>query len=94
MNANEPKVAGRLQPRCTCCANPLTLAGHDALGSTRRFCPASGSVYLDRGDGRFFPDGTAHSPEPAQAAEPDIASDRPVRSEEKTRISLERATFA
>jgi len=91
--SNATKVAGKVEPRCTCCASPLTLAGHDALGSTRRFCPSSGSVYLDRGDGRFFPDGTAQ-PQEAGAAVPDVASDRPVRTEEKTRISLERATFA
>lgn len=92
------RIAGVVQPRCTCCAASHTLVAHDSLGESRRFCPASGTVYLDRGDGKFLPD--LDRPEPvrpqpvAAGGEPDLVSDRPVRTDEKTRIELERATFA
>ena len=94
----EARIAGVIQPRCTCCPATHTLAAHASLGETRRFCPASGTVYLDRGDGRFLPD--LDTPQPLRP-EPvsmggtlDLVSDRPVRTDEKTRIELERATFA
>jgi hypothetical protein len=82
-------------PRCTCCTAKHSLVAHESLGPTRRFCPASGTVYLDRGDGRFLPDGDSLEPaaRPVEAA-PEIVSDRPVRTDDKTRIELERATFA
>lgn len=91
-----PRIAGVVQPRCACCSTVHTLAAHPSLGETRRFCPASGTVYLDRGDGRFLPDLDAPQSlrvEPALAP-PDLVSDRPVRTDDKTRIELERATFA
>lgn len=89
------RVAGLVQPRCTCCPGKHALMAHESLGETRRFCPASGTVYLDRGDGRFLPDAETREPLRAQPVEiPELVSDRPVRTEEKTRIELERATFA
>jgi hypothetical protein len=71
-----------------------TLASHASLGETRRFCPSSGTVYLDRGDGRFLPDLDAPQALAVEPAAPDLVSDRPVRTDAKTRIELERATFA
>jgi hypothetical protein len=88
------RVAGVLQPRCSCCGANHTLVAHESLGPTRRFCPATGTVYLDRGDGRFMPDGESVEPAPAATAAPEIVSDRPVRTDDKARIELERATFA
>lgn len=95
---NAARIAGMVQPRCTCCPATHLLVSHASLGETRRFCPASGTVYLDRGDGRFLPDLERPEPvrpEPVSAlSAPDLVSDRPVRTDEKTRIELERATFA
>ena len=90
------RIAGIVQPKCTCCGAKHTLVAHESLGPTRRFCPASGTVYLDRGDGRYLPDGETVDPSAREsaAAAPEIVSDRPVRTDEKTRIELERATFA
>lgn len=90
-------VAGRLEPQCSCCAERHELLSHVSLGATRRFCPASGAVYLDRGDGCFHPDGATLAvggPPPVGDRVPEIVSDRPVRTEQKTRIILENATFA
>ncbi len=89
------RIAGLVQARCTCCATKHSLVAHESLGPTRRFCPATGTVYLDRGDGRFLPDGEAIDPSCRESAStPEIVSDRPVRTDDKTRIELERATFA
>ena len=88
------RIAGVVQPRCTCCSATHSLASHASLGETRRFCPASGTVYLDRGDGRFLPDLDAPRSLSVESAPPDLVSDRPVRTDDKTRIELERATFA
>ena len=94
-DANAQRIAGLVQPRCTCCLpGPHLLVAHESLGPARRFCPATGTVYLDRGDGRFLPDGDAVEPERRGAAAPEIVSDRPVRTDDKSRIELERATFA
>jgi len=49
-------------------------------------CPETSRTYLDRGDGVYQSDG--------EALAADLLSDRPARTPEKTRISLERATFA
>jgi hypothetical protein len=93
--ATAPRIAGLVQPRCSCCPAKHTLVAHESLGPTRRFCPASGTVYLDRGDGRYLPDGEAIDPAVRESAStPEIVSDRPVRTDDKTRIELERATFA
>jgi len=94
-NLTAQRIAGVVQARCSCCAAKHSLVAHESLGPTRRFCPASGTVYLDRGDGRYLPDGESIEPAPADAAStPEIVSDRPVRTDDKTRIELERATFA
>jgi hypothetical protein len=63
--------------------------------SDQRLCPLTRELYLDRGDGVFEPTG-ARAPAPAADAEPapDVLGDRPRRSDDKVRISLERATFA
>ncbi|MBN2495490.1 MAG: hypothetical protein JXR96_12920 [Deltaproteobacteria bacterium] len=91
-------TAGVVRARCTCCSPPRELVSMPALDSCRLACPSSGQTYLDRGDGWYEPDGgcleyDASSGEPNRA-EPDVVSDRPVRSGPKTRIELERATFA
>jgi hypothetical protein len=58
-------------------------------------CLATGRTYLDRGDGLYQPDGQTFARPPTEAAgEIDLLSDRPARTADKTRISLERATFA
>ncbi len=115
------RLAGVVEPKCTCCLEPQELLSHVSLGALRRFCPATGSVYLDRGDGEYCVDRAATALAPASASGvaavatasapiatastaggaleagdrvPDIVSDRPVRTDEKTRILLERATFA
>ncbi len=92
-------VAGIIHANCTCCAEPQELIHHVQLGTTRMLCLATGRTYLDRGDGLYQPDGqTFQVPQTEARGEidtgPDLLSDRPARTNDKTRISLERATFA
>lgn len=97
-------VAGIIRALCECCPQPTELVGHVQLGPARMLCPATRRTYLDRGDGLFQPDGQvadaallarAEAPRPAEpAAEAEVLSDRPARTSDKVRISLERATFA
>jgi len=100
-------VAGELHVNCSCCPTPQSLLAHPGLDATQLFCPNTHLTYLDRGDGLFEQDG-GHLPlQPqarlpvvdaelvrAQLAEPDVLSDRPRKTDAKTRIMLERATFA
>ena len=92
-------VAGLVLARCSCCTEQQELATHDDLDAARMLCPVSGQVYLDRGDGVFeLQQGERISPMAAATAqsrvvdEPDVLSDRPQRTDEKARISLERAS--
>ena len=56
---------------------------------------AVSKMYLDRGDGLYQSDGQALAvPPPVPARESQLLSDRPTRTDDKTRITLERATFA
>lgn len=95
-------VAGLVLARCGCCREPEELVPHPELDGTRLTCPGTGQVHLDRGDGVFeLEPGRRVSGDvrPAQAraeviGDPDVLSDRPRRSDDKARISLERATFA
>lgn len=98
-------VAGVIHANCTCCAEPQELIHHVQLGASRMLCLATGRTYLDRGDGLYQPDGgTFQAPELRESRESresrevsgeiDLLSDRPARTADKTRISLERATFA
>lgn len=88
-------VAGVIHANCTCCAEPQELIHHVQLGPTRMLCLVTGRTYLDRGDGLYQPDGQTFSVPPTEAAgEIELLSDRPARTNDKTRISLERATFA
>jgi hypothetical protein len=93
-------MAGMVTARCTCCPEPQTLAPAPELDATRRFCPRSLRTYLDRGDGLFEADGGALPAEGAgtggenASTAPEVLSDRPQRTGPKTRIALERATFA
>ncbi len=95
-----PVIAGLILARCRCCSEPQNLEAHDDLDEARRLCPATLRIHLDRGDGLFEDTGVVFSgtrPDggaAARSAEPDVLSDRPQRSDEKVRISLERATFA
>ncbi len=76
-------VAGRITAQCTCCQSPAELIHHVALGGERMLCPNTRQTYLDRGDGVFVRDDV-----------PDVLSETPARTNDKTRIQLERATFA
>jgi hypothetical protein len=88
-------VAGVIHANCTCCAEPQELIHHVQLGTTRMLCLATGRTYLDRGDGLYQPDGQTFAVPPSEAqGEIELLSDRPARTADKTRISLERATFA
>jgi len=93
-------VAGVIHANCTCCPDPQELIHHLQLGPTRMLCMATGRTYLDRGDGLYQPDGQTFALPPTEARgeittrEPNLLSDRPARTTDKTRISLERATFA
>jgi len=93
-------VAGVIHANCTCCAQPQELIHHVQLGVTRMLCLSTGRTYLDRGDGLYQPDGQTFAVPPPQpssneaSGEIDLLSDRPARTADKTRISLERATFA
>jgi hypothetical protein len=86
-------IAGVVHAHCSCCAEPRELLSHVQLGPTRMLCPQTGSTYLDRGDGLYQPDGLAIQP-PVETPAADLLSDRPARTADKTRITLERATFA
>lgn len=87
-------VAGVIHANCSCCAEAQPLIHHVQLGPTRMLCLATGRTYLDRGDGLYQPDGQTISPPTEVSGEIDLLSDRPARTADKTRISLERATFA
>ena len=50
-------------------------------------------IYLDRGDGVFVQEGETLEESETSGA-PDVVSDRPRRTGPKSRIMLERATFA
>lgn len=94
-----PVIAGLVLARCRCCEEPRELEPHADLDEARRLCPATLRIHLDRGDGLFEDtgvvwSGTPPGGAPARGAPPDLLSDRPARSDEKVRISLERATFA
>ncbi len=96
-----PIVAGLVLARCRCCNEPRELEPHAELDGNHRVCPGTLRVYLDRGDGLFedtgavLPATSRARSTPAQAEPaPDVLSDRPRRTDEKTRITLERATFA
>jgi hypothetical protein len=102
---NKDTLAGIVRAQCNCCPSPQMLVNHVQLGATRMVCPQSHRTFLDRGDGLFQPDGEVLRadvmPTPAVEAEvvaspasQDLLSDRPTRTQDKTRISLERATFA
>jgi hypothetical protein len=89
-------VAGLIRALCTCCAEPQPLQPHAELDATRLCCPRTFNTYLDRGDGVFEADGNrlGTAPTGPGANEPEILSDRPARTGPKTRIVLEKATFA
>ncbi len=93
-------LAGEVVARCECCAEARTLTPHPELDASRRVCPGTGRIHLDRGDGlyqqddgRLEPQAEASQP-PPRPTTPDVLSDRPTRTGPKTRIELERATFA
>lgn len=104
MKPSRDVVAGVVDASCTCCADPRALIHHIQLGPTRMVCPETGRTFLDRGDGLFQADGQAlagpievaraEAARPPPPPAPDLLSDRPARTADKTRISLERATFA
>jgi hypothetical protein len=94
-------VAGLVRAFCDCCAEPQQLAPHASLDAARLACPESLEIYLDRGDGLFeqtgehLPaNGSRVEPPGDPVGQPEILSDRPRRTGPKTRIELERATFA
>ncbi len=94
------RLAGVVSATCTCCQPGQVLVPHLSLGGTRMACPQTRQTYLDRGDGIYEADGecldasTELAATNAGAAEQDLLGDRPVRTGPKTRINLERATFA
>jgi len=110
MKPSRDVIAGVIEASCTCCAEPRALMHHIQLGPTRMVCPQTGRTFLDRGDGLYQADGqvlaaplvAAAAAGPgevalasgAEATPADLLSDRPARTADKTRISLERATFA
>jgi hypothetical protein len=95
-------IAGLVRALCTCCAESQPLQPHAELDASRLVCPQSLQTYLDRGDGVFERDGgkltTAPEVQPTNPepdpGEPEVLSDRPARTGPKSRIMLERATFA
>lgn len=91
-------VAGVVHANCTCCPEPQELIHHVQLGVSRMVCLRTGRTYLDRGDGLYQPDGQTFALPPTEArgeiTNADLLSDRPAKTADKTRISLERATFA
>jgi hypothetical protein len=98
MKPSRDVVAGLASASCTCCTEARALIHHIQLGPSRMVCPQTGRTFLDRGDGLFQADGQLLAGPIAARAEAtpasDLLSDRPARTAEKTRISLERATFA
>lgn len=102
LQRNAAVVAGLVRALCRCCDEPRQLRAHARLASTNLVCPETRMTYEDRGDGLFEPDGaeldaTWEMDEPRgddHPGTPDLLSDRPARTGPKTRISLERATFA
>jgi hypothetical protein len=84
-------VAGVVNASCGCCAVRQALVTQPGMEATRRVCPASGAAYVDRGDGLYERE---DSGAPPAAEEITLLSDRPKRTSAKTRIELERATFA
>lgn len=94
-----PTVAGLVRNDCTCCATPNHLALHPQLDASRLLCPQTKTVYLDRGDGLFESEGcllneASGDGSGASMTADDLLSDRPSQTGSKTRIELERATFA
>lgn len=94
-------VAGISRARCSCCPEGQALVPHVRLDASRLVCPGTRATYLDRGDGLYEADGGSlegEGPLMPRAEQPqsvpDILSDRPQRTGPKTRIDLERATFA
>lgn len=98
-------IIGRPQADCLCCAARQNLVTHPELDVTRQVCPETGRTHLDRGDGVFELDGgrleMGARPPTALAGAPgeggsvsDLLSDRPRKTGPKTRIDLERSTFA
>lgn len=85
-------VAGLVRVMCTCCAEAQRLVAHAELEATQLVCPGSKAIYLDRGDGLY--EQTGDSLAARVTPEPEILSDRPARTGPKSRIELERATFA
>ena len=91
---------------CRCCEEQRVLQPHARLDAAQLVCPGTREIYVDRGDGWFEQDGEALDAtcdlEEVEAmavgdddpGAPDLLSDRPSRTGPKTRISLERATFA
>lgn len=103
MNSPENKTtqeqsmtAGVIRARCTCCAEPRPLKADARLNANQLICPTSKQIYLDRGDGWFEAVGEVLSgaPQSIETSEPQALGDRPQRSDAKTRIELETATFA
>ena len=104
LQRNTAVVAGLVRAMCRCCQEPRPLVPHARLDSAHLVCPETRLTYEDRGDGWFEQDGaeldaTCVVEQPAAGGEgdpgePDLLSDRPARTGPKTRISLERATFA
>lgn len=100
----EAIVAGEVEASCVCCEVPAQLLRHLQLSAAERICPRSRRAYLDRGDGVFLQSGRVVPGESPSAESssavptaPDahaLLDDRPVRSDVKSRIQLERATFA
>ena len=104
LQRNRAVVAGLVRALCRCCDEPRELRPHARLDSAHRVCPETRLTYEDRGDGWFQRDGGELDAgcvveqvavgDERHPGEPDLLSDRPARTGPKTRISLERATFA
>ena len=91
ITTRDPVVAGLLSATCSCCDEPQGLMGHPSLDPSRLMCANTRRIHLDRGDGVFELEAGAA---PAGDGEVEVLSDRPVKTGPKTRIQLERATFA
>lgn len=90
-------VAGLVHALCSCCEEAQPLAPHADLDATRMVCPQTLLTYLDRGDGLFEQDGERLTTAPearSELGQPEMLSDRPQRTGPKSRIVLEKATFA
>ena len=96
--ANRPSVvAGLVHALCTCCEEAQALMPHADLDAAHLVCPNTLLTYLDRGDGLFEQDGNRLTTAPEARTtldEPEVLSDRPARTGPKSRIVLEKATFA